>query len=397
MLKRRGLIVLIVLVLLVMGGAYFAWRHPAVQDALLSRADLSSLRERVAADPTNWRAQYWYGRRSAEAGDLQTAETALRVALGSHPDYLPGLNELGKVLLAQHHVEEAFQVLRMAWGRDTRNVEAGIALAMLYRTQGAYDRAIETANAVLKQDPENVPALYELGAAQALSQLPSDAEATFRHALREAPNDIPSLLGLSRVLRQQEKLDEAEALARKAGTLEPNNADALVTLAQVLSRKHPVETNREEALRLLTRARELDASRSELAWNIAQVHCAAGRWKEALPELWEAVRSNPDQTRAYYLMARAYSHLGRKEESRRADAIFRRRDDYDRQLLALRTRIGEEPENAQLRFRIGDLYAAIGHLDLAITSYRSGLQRSPDDARARRRLADLLKQEAAKR
>lgn len=388
--KRRP-VILTLLILVMLGGAYGVWRATPAQDALLSRLDVSALSQRAASSPDDWRTLYWYGKRLAEAGNLPQAETALRTSLGLQPDYLPALGELGKVLFTEGRTEEAFQVLRMVTGRDPNNVEARITLAALYQLQGAPQRAVDELNVALKLQPRNAAALYQLGACQAIMQQPGNAEATFRLALREAPEDPRVLIGLSRVLRGTGKLDEAEALARKALQLDAENVDGLVALAQVLSIAQPVAKNREEALGLLQRARGLEANRLDIPQTAAQMLTASGRWREAIPELREAIRIAPDSTQAYFLLARAYRQVGQLRESRQAEALFRKFGDYQRQVRLLGDRIAAEPDNAALRFAVAEEHAKARYLDRAIEAYKRGLERDPNNADAKKRLSELLK------
>jgi tetratricopeptide (TPR) repeat protein len=299
--------------------------------------------------------------------------------------------ELGKVLVVQRQTEDAFQWLRTAVGRQPGNTEARLALAVLYRNEGALGRAMDEAKEVLKRKPRSVEALYELGAAQALAQQHKDAEETLRRALAIAPDNTLVLVGLARLLYQGGRLDEAESLVRRAQKLEPSNTDALVLLAQVLSRKEPLAANREEALTLLDRARQLAPARPDLPWFAGEIYVAQGRWRQALSALLAAIRQDPDRTQAYFLLARTYRELGDLPESRRAEAEFHRREAFDRKSEDLRNKIAANPENAQLRFELADLHASIGHEDRAITWYRRGLERDPKNARARKRLSELLR------
>lgn len=391
MAKHRFIVVTVVVAIVCAGAAMMWWLKPSAQNALLAREDVSALSRRVASDPNEWRAQYWYGKRLAEAGSLPQAEAALRTALGLQPDYLPALNELGKVLFAQQRTEEAYQLLRMATGRDPKNVEARLTLAALYQAQGASQRAMDELDLVLKQEPRNPAALYQLGACQATVQQYSKAETTFRTALREAPDDTRTLVGLSRVLRSTGRLEEAEKLARKATELESENVDYLVALAQVLAQERPFDQKRKEALDLLGRARSLDANRIEVPRTASEILTDAGRWQEAIPELREVIRIAPDSTHAYFLLARAYRQLGQSAESRKAEAIFLTYSAYDRRVRGLRDQIAAESENANLWFTLAEVHAKAGYPDRAIGAYKSGLQRNPENSKAQKRLAELLR------
>lgn len=393
---RRSGAIAVIAVLLLSGAGYAIWRLPAVQEKLLEHASLSSLGNTVAEDPTNWRAQYWYGRRLAESGDFPNAEKALRTALGSHPDDLPGLTALGKVLLAEHRVEEAFQFLQMAAGRDPKNADARVALAFLYRSQGAPDRALQYAQEALALQPGDVRALYEVGAAQVAQQEVTRAEETLRKALVKAPDDLPSLVLMSRVLLARNNVAEAEAKARRAVQLHGDNVDALVALSDVLARKQPADQNRKEALSLLAHAQDLEPTRPEVPRKAARLLADAGRWSETLDATAAAIRLDPSAAEPYFIRSQALQHLGRMDESRQAAELFRQKDARVRQVEALKVAIGTNPNDAKLRFKLGDVYAASGRTDLAIAAYRQGLDRAPSDAAARNRMKELLQKAVQK-
>ena len=94
--RRRLQAIILVTAAAAAAAGFAVWRLPAVQDLALSHASPGSLAARVSADPGNWRAQDRYGRRLAEAGNLEQAETALRSCLSQRPNNLAAITELGK-------------------------------------------------------------------------------------------------------------------------------------------------------------------------------------------------------------------------------------------------------------------------------------------------------------
>lgn len=379
----------LLLIGLLAASAWGAWRLPAVQMAVLSHETLPGLEQRVRADPDNWRVQYWFGRRALEAGDLVRAEPALRAACGTAPDFLPAATDLGKLLLAQGRVEEAFQVLRMVVGRDPRQSEARLTLAKLYRTQEAYGRALDELQVLLKEDPHSAPALYELAVCQLGIQKPAEAEASLRQALTREPDNVPALTALSAVLRERSDLQEAESLSRKALRLAPDDVLVRLELARVLRRKSG-GSGREEALKLLEQAENLAPGHPGVLLELGRLLADAGRPADAVKALTVALRSSPRTTEAYYLLAESYRKLGRGAEASRAEAEFKRLQDYGSQLKTLYSQLEANPDSAALRFQLGDLHASEGDLENAIRSYRLGLQRAPHNEKARQRLAALV-------
>ncbi|MFN3650838.1 MAG: tetratricopeptide repeat protein [Armatimonadota bacterium] len=384
------------LALVLAGVGAYAWQLPSVQMALLERASLEQLERRVEAEPDDWRVQYWFGKRAAESGDFLRAEPALRRVLGTEWGFTPAATELGRVLLAKGEVNEAFQLLRMAVGREGQP-DARLALGQLYRSQGAHHLAMEQLKEALKARPNDAQALYELAAAHAQVQQYEQAEENLRRALSLAPKSPLFLTALSRIRRERGDLAEAESLAREAVALQPDAPDALMELSRALAMKLPAEKHRPEAIATLESALTLAPRHPGLRLELAKLHGEAENWPASVTLLEQAIQLTPGETQAYYLLSRAYRALGRTEDSQRMDGVFKRRQAYDRKVQALGAKIGANPENAKLRFELGELHASEGELDQAAQSYRNGLQWDPKNETARRRMVELVRQATQRR
>ncbi len=152
-----------------------------------------------------------------------------------------------------------------------------------------------------------------------------------------------------------------------------------------------MEARRADALQVLKQARQLAPEHPGVLLEAGRLLCEAGRWQEAQAALSTLVRLSPGSTPAYFLLGRAYRGLGDEGAARRAEATFRRRQVYEQRVQDLASRLGANPDSAELRFRIGELHAAEGELELAIRAYRNGLQREPENRKARARLSELVR------
>ena len=374
----------------VLVGAWLARRHPSVQMLLLSRATLPELEQRVQTNPNDWRVQYWFGKRAMEAGDPERAEPALRAAYGTAPEFLPAATDLGKLLLAQGRVEESYQILRMVLGRDAGAGEARLALAKLYRSQEAYQRAIDELGILLAREPQNIAALYELGICQIGIQQPDEAEKTLRRALARDGKNVPALAALSRIHRERGDLPEAEALSRKALELASDDVLVRLELARVLRRKTPAGENIREAIKILDQALNLAPNETSIQLELGSLLAADGRYAQAATVLTGVVRRAPRTLNAYYLLADCYRRLGQAPEARRAEAEFKRLQGLGAELQVLYARLEQQPDSSDLRFRIAETHAATGDLEAAIRTYRTGVQRAPQNEKAKGRLAALI-------
>lgn len=389
--KVRALLFALALAL-VAGVGWLIWRQPVVQMAVLERATLFDLENSVADDPNNWRTQYWFGKRAAESGDFARAEPALRAAFGTASDFLPAATDLGRVLLAQGKVEEAYQVLRMVVGRDPNQTDALFTLAQLYRGQQSYARAMEILNPLLEKDPGNVPALYELSVCQIGTQQVGAAEQSLRKAYAKDANNVMVLTALSRINREGDKLAEAETLARRAVELQPADPLTRLELARTLAEQQPAVAKRREALEELRKALEVSPGHVPVLQEAGRLLIEDGRFSEAIAALTTVIRVQPQNTRAHFQLAEAFRRSKRPDDARRAEAAFKRYQSFDQRLQAAYSELSERPDSAEVRFRIGELQAEMGDAIGAIRSYRAGLQREPENAKARARLAVLMRQ-----
>ncbi len=116
--------------------------------------------------------------------------------------------------------------------RVTGALEAGLQAHVEGRTPEAVTRYQE----VLKLDPKNKFALYNLGLISQSSGDHADAEAKYREALLIDPNYQPALFNLAIVRTAAGDLDEAISLYRRAVAADPDNASAHLNLGLLLRR-----------------------------------------------------------------------------------------------------------------------------------------------------------------
>ena len=100
--------------------------------------------------------------------------------------------------------------------------------------QQGYDavnaRRVEEAESIFRQvikiDPNNAEAYYNLGIALGQQRKLEEAVANFQQAIKLNPNNAGAYYNLGIALGQQRKLEEAVANFQQAIKLNPNNAEA---------------------------------------------------------------------------------------------------------------------------------------------------------------------------
>ena len=105
----------------------------------------------------------------------------------------------------------------------------GLRVAEEALRAGSPEIALQVAQGVLSQAPDDVPALLIQGEANLLTGKTDEAGTAFQHALRLKPNSVPGKLGLGR-LRLSTDTAEAMSLFQDVLKQEPRNLSALNNL-----------------------------------------------------------------------------------------------------------------------------------------------------------------------
>jgi tetratricopeptide (TPR) repeat protein len=90
---------------------------------------------------------------------------------------------------------------------------------------------------VLRKDPKNKLALFNLGLIEQNEGRPAGAEAFYEQSLKSDPNYVPALFNLAIVQESTEKNEQAAELYRRIIAIDSDNASAHLNLGFLLSRK----------------------------------------------------------------------------------------------------------------------------------------------------------------
>jgi len=116
--------------------------------------------------------------------------------------------------------------------------------------------------------------------------------------------------------------NEAVACYEKALQCNPSLAVVHYLIADTLLKKTDGQPTRIESY--LTRAVELDGTFTLARLALAKSFMREERWTEAIEQLTEATKLEPNLAEAYYHLGRAYGRLKRSADSEQALATFKR-------------------------------------------------------------------------
>ena len=166
-----------------------------------------------SVDPTARGRWNDYGIGLLLQGDLRGAESAFRQVMAIDPTYADGPVNVARARLQEGDVGEAIPLLEQALGLEPGLARAHVFLGTALRTLGRYDEAMEHLEVARAQYPRDRVLLGQIGRLQFLQRRFDEAIATFGEVLRIDPEDLQAHYNL--MLSYQGAGDRARAAAER--------------------------------------------------------------------------------------------------------------------------------------------------------------------------------------
>ncbi|MYC82366.1 MAG: tetratricopeptide repeat protein [Acidobacteria bacterium] len=250
----------------------------------------------------------------SDAGRLEDALAAARVAVEQRPDHSLAYSNLGRTLVLLKRFEEAEEVLRTSLKLDSRNVTAHQNLGEALRQQKRYEEAIAKYREALAIKGAYAAAHGGLGAVLFELERYEESLAALQRALSldpGAPSAGKTALFAGRAARKLGRSREAETQFRKAAALAPGSAEPLLELSNLLF----AQDRAAEAEEYLGRARESQPNDPFTLHMVAEALRTAGRPREAVAAYRNVLRSDPDFVHARVGLAAALVDLQRYDDA----------------------------------------------------------------------------------
>jgi tetratricopeptide (TPR) repeat protein len=349
-----------------------------------------------------------------EIGSLAEAESEFRRVLVALPQAPEPYFYLGRICLQTHRAEEAEGLLRRTVSLNPEFVDAWKVLGQLYAEQGKYGEAKASLLQVLKREPSNANAHFNLGTT--LERLSDDVGAIqeFEAAMKLAAADSFVYakartnsgllhLKLGKIHHQSERTNEAVRdleIARER--LEPSyelyallgdvysktkDPRALEYLLKAAELNNSREISNAQLLRALDRENGVVGSLDQLKQKAAsepentlyQILLASAYWDReeylsALQHYQQVVRLNPSSARAHYLVGFIHQLLGNVPAAKQS----------------LQTALKLDPEFVPTLLILGELLAGEGHWPQALPLLQKAANGSSNDLSVRLKLGQLF-------
>jgi tetratricopeptide (TPR) repeat protein len=329
--------------------------------------------------------------------------------------YLRSLGDLnangGQSEIAGRAIEQYKEIYRL----EPSDTESALWLARLYRLRNEHDKAEEVLRGILKNDPDDEPAIEQLtqllldegkspeavgllegmtshtpspvlldllGDAYTQTRELAKAEQAYRRAADLDPSELNHLRGLGQTLMAEEKYADALPVYQKLIDLMPDDADNYLAISQVYRELQQLDRAEENLLK----ARQYAPGDVKIMYNEAMLYQAQGRYEDAIRVLSDAIAGvkgqsavMPSRRRSLAVLYQQLGQLYRDRQSYQAAA-------YTYEELA---HLGDE-EDRRARLLLMDTYQEARDLPKALQAGKEALAKYPKDSAMQSREASLL-------
>jgi len=363
---------------------------------------------------------YWKAQR------IHDAVAEAQGILKRDPDNVQSRRLLGRIYLRSlgdvsagngqpETVNRAIEQYREINRLDPSDTESALWLARLYRLKNEHDKAEQVLKSILKNDPENEPAVEQLtqllmdqgkspeavtllegitanspspvlldllGDARTQTHELAKAEEAYRKAEELDPSELSHQRGLGQTLLAEEKYSEALKVYQKLSGVTPDDSDVYLRIAQIYRELHQLDKAEEN----LVKARQYAPGNLEVMYNEAMLYQAQGRYDDAIRVLSDAATGikgqSPTVPSRRRSLAILYQQLGQ---------LYRDTQNYQAAIYTFEElgHLGEE-EDRRARMMIMDTYRAAKDLSKALQTGKEALAKYPADPAIRTSHALLL-------
>ncbi|WP_158228867.1 XrtA/PEP-CTERM system TPR-repeat protein PrsT [Chitinimonas sp. BJB300] len=249
--------------------------------------------------------------------------------------------------------------LERAFAANPADVQAGMALAVLYMRHDEKKKAIQVAETVAKNSPGNFTVMNFLGSLKAANGDSAGARKVFGDLLNKDPLFPAAVLNMAKLDVSERKLDDARKRLTDFLAKRQDNSDAIYELGLLEFRAGKPA----EAVRHLQKASELPRSDIRPGLALVEVYRAQRQFQYALTSAKRLASKFPDAPPVQVALGRAFLTMGDLANARST--------------LQSASRLAEY--NADILLETGRLQLQANNSDAAFYDAQKALQSRPDD------------------
>ncbi len=335
------------------------------------------------------------------------ARKAFEKSAGISPDYLPAVERLVDLDLADQQYATAMDRVQAQIDKDPKRAQPWALRAKIYLAQRDLTHAEPDLLKAIELEPKLEPAYMLLAQLYVASNRHEEAIEKL-NAFVEQNKTVPALMQLATIHERLKNYAAARDAYEKLLTVSPNSAPALNNLA-VLYSEHLGQLDK--AYELAKKAREVAPNEPHMADTLGWISFKRSDYGSARRLLQESASKLPDQPEIQFHVGMAHYMLGEEalaqaalQKATDASADFPGKDDARARLAVLTINVGtataaarselenylrERPNDPMALVRLAGLQERDGAVDQAVKTYEKVVAAYPLFAPATRQLVLL--------
>jgi tetratricopeptide (TPR) repeat protein len=291
------------------------------------------------------------------------AEQAIRSGLARAPESAVGHYHLGRMLLDAGKKEEATASFDRAIAANVSFEPAYLALASVYESQQAQDRAIAVLRKYLQNvNPRNRDIRHQLVRLYVATKDYQGARKELNDLLAEDPSDLDAQLRLALLYGEEKQYSKAIDLLNQILKSRPTE----LKIRDYLGFLYEESKDTKKAIETYTFNVQLEPSYFEGHLHLGLLFYRLKQGPEAVTHLTKAITINPKQPEAHIVLGLTYLQKDQFEDAARA----------------LEEGIAQNPKNADLHFNLGTVYDKLNRFDDVVRVMETAIKLDPHHADA---------------
>ena len=317
----------------------------------------------IELDPTSGDPYFTKGLLLMNLKRQSEAEQAIRAGLTLAPESAVGYYHLGRLLLDGGKGEEAAASLERAIAANASFEQAYLALASIYESRQAQDRAVAVLRKYLQTvNPRNRDIRHQLVRLYVAAKDYQGARKELNDLLAEDPSDLDAQIRLA--LLYGEEKEYPKAIDQLTQILKARPTE--LKIRDYLGFLYEESKDTKKAIETYTFNVQLEPSFFEGHLHLGLLFYRLKQFPEAITHLTQALTINPKQPEAHIVLGLTYLQ----------------QDQFDDAAKVLEEGIGQNPKSADLHFNLGTVYDKLNRFDDVVRVMETAIKLDPHHADA---------------
>ena len=317
----------------------------------------------IEIDPTSGDPYFTKGLLLLNLKRKLEAEQAIRAGLARAPQSAVGHYHLGRILLDTGKGEEAAASFEQAIAVNASFEPAYLALASIYESQKAQDRAVAVLRKYLQTvNPRSREVRHQLVRLYVAAKDYQGARKELNDLLAEDPSDLDAQLRLALVYGEEKEYPKAIDQLTQILKARPTE----LKIRDYLGFLYEESKDTKKAIETYTFNIQLEPSFFEGHLHLGLLFYRLKQFPEAITHLSQALTINPKQPEAHIVLGLTYLQ----------------KDQFDDAARVLEEGISQNPKSADLYFNLGTVYDKLNRFNDVVRVMETAIKLEPHHADA---------------